>query len=76
MVANESVINYATQANANIIIHGHTHRPGNYSLSCKNATPIQRYEIPDWQDRPPGGYIQLNDDQINIIEHDTITLNN
>jgi UDP-2,3-diacylglucosamine hydrolase len=76
MVVNESVINYATQANANIIIHGHTHRPGNYSLSCKNATLIQRHEIPDWQDRPPGGYIQLNDDQINIIEHDNITRNN
>ena len=67
MVVNESILDYAEQANATIIIHGHTHRPGYYSLMSKNATLIHRYEIPDWQDHAPGGYIELNNNQISII---------
>lgn len=67
MVVNESILGYAEQANATIIIHGHTHRPGYYSLMSKNATLIHRYEIPDWQDHVPGGYIELNNNQVSII---------
>lgn len=69
MVVDESILGYAERANATIVIHGHTHRPGSYLLTSKNATPICRYEIPDWQDHQAGGYIELNENQINIIPH-------
>lgn len=67
MVVDESILSYVERANATVVIHGHTHRPGSYLLRSKNATPIRRYEIPDWQDHQAGGYIELNNNQINII---------
>ena len=69
MVVDESILSYVERSNATIVIHGHTHRPGSYLLTSKNATQIRRYEIPDWQDHQAGGYIELNNNQINIVPH-------
>ena len=66
-VVDQSVINYAAAAGASIVIHGHTHRPGCYPLKLDNGNTIQRFEIPDWQDHTPGGYILLEDEKIQLI---------
>lgn len=59
-----TVLAYAQQKQAQIVIHGHTHRPGRYPIA---GSPIIRYEIPDWQDRKAGGYILLEDQNISLI---------
>ena len=64
-VVEASVIEYADRYNANIVIHGHTHRPNIYKIKTDGRIII-RYEIPDWADRAPGGYILLEDDKIEI----------
>lgn len=65
-VVEDSIIEYAAKAKANIVIHGHTHKPGSYSINTSNGTIIRRYEIPDWQDHLPGGYIILSGNDILI----------
>lgn len=65
MVVDETIQQLAIQSNANIVIHGHTHRPGRYV-----SGNVVRYEIPDWQDHVAGGYIDLIDNNINIIQLD------
>ncbi len=67
MVVNETIHTLAKQSHANIVIHGHTHRPGCYTSNLNNHQ-ITRYEIPDWQDNPIGGYIELFENKINIIQ--------
>lgn len=64
-VVNSTIIELANQKQANIVIHGHTHRPGRY-LIAENGINIERYEIPDWADRSGGGYIMLEDENISI----------
>jgi UDP-2,3-diacylglucosamine hydrolase len=63
-VVPKSVIASAVQANAAIVIHGHTHNPGYYPLTGPSGTTIHRYEIPDWEERPPGGYILWNNGKL------------
>ena len=64
-VVADTVIQYANKYNANVVIHGHTHRPNLYKINTPNGT-ISRYEIPDWADHNPGGYIMLDNDNIEI----------
>lgn len=67
-VVDETIIQYAHKAGANIVIHGHTHNPGEYSILLANGNKLKRFEIPDWQDHLAGGYIQLEDESIKIIQ--------
>lgn len=66
LVVATTIATIAQQKNANIVIHGHTHRPGKYLINTSNNQTIIRYEIPDWADRLPGGYIAIDDDTIEI----------
>lgn len=65
-VVDNTIIEYAHATNTDIVIHGHTHRPGSYIIEKQGSKPIYRYEIPDWQDHKPGGYIIVEDDKIHI----------
>jgi len=64
-VVDSTIIKLAKPRQANIVIHGHTHKPGHYLIKTDNST-IERYEIPDWADRDGGGYILLEDESIHI----------
>ena len=66
-VVDQTIVEYAKAANSDIVIHGHTHRLGSYIIQRQGSAPIYRYEIPDWQDHPPGGYIIVEDDKIQIV---------
>lgn len=66
-VVDNTIAEIAEKHHASIVIHGHTHRPGKYLIQNGSNT-IERYEIPDWADRPGGGYILL--DQNTFIIHD------
>lgn len=65
-VVDSSIAKIANQHRANIIIHGHTHNPGCYTINSTHGT-LTRFEIPDWADRPAGGYVLLDNDHIEII---------
>jgi UDP-2,3-diacylglucosamine hydrolase len=65
LVVDETIAAMAQKHTANIVIHGHTHKPGRYLINhTKNL--ITRFEIPDWTDRKPGGYVLLEDGKIDI----------
>jgi len=64
-VVDSTIAKIARQKHANIVIHGHTHKPGRYLIKTDDLT-IERYEIPDWADRSGGGYIMLEDENIHI----------
>ncbi|MDQ5920829.1 MAG: UDP-2,3-diacylglucosamine hydrolase [Pseudomonadota bacterium] len=64
-VVNSTIIQFAKKHGANIVIHGHTHNPGLYEIKANNCT-ISRFEIPDWADRAPGGYIMLDNEEFTI----------
>ena len=64
-VVDKTVAQYANKFNSNIVIHGHTHRPNIYKINTPKGD-ITRYEIPDWEDHAPGGYVILNDANIQI----------
>ncbi len=66
-VAASAVSNLFDQTGADILIHGHTHRPALHQVDGK-----LRYVLPDWepQDDPPrGGWIALAHDG-SITRHD------
>lgn len=65
LVVNETIMSIANKHQANIVIHGHTHKPGHYIIK-NGKSNIIRYEIPDWADRDPGGYILMEDDKIKL----------
>lgn len=65
-VVDETITKFAATHKANIVIHGHTHKPGCYIIETGNL-PIKRYEIPDWADRAPGGYIMLENENISVV---------
>ena len=44
---------YILKYQADAVIHGHTHRPGYYSVQLADGKIIPRYEIPDWEDNLP-----------------------
>ena len=64
-VVDTAIIADATKHKANIVIHGHTHKPNLYTIKTETGT-ILRFEIPDWATREPGGYVLLNNDSIKI----------
>lgn len=64
-IVEDSVAKIALFYNANIVIHGHTHNPGYYPINIDGKT-IERFEIPDWCEHSPGGYILLDDNQLTI----------
>lgn len=64
-VVDSTVAAFAHKYQANIVIHGHTHNPDCYIIKSKHGI-LQRFEIPDWVDRKPGGYIMLEDEKIKI----------
>jgi UDP-2,3-diacylglucosamine hydrolase len=47
-VNQQTILKYAQQYQSNILIHGHTHRPG-YSETPAENTAIQRYVLGEWQ---------------------------
>lgn len=65
LVVDETVAAMAIKAQANVVIHGHTHVPGRYAIHA-NGKDILRIEIPDWTDREPGGYVLLENGEISI----------
>ncbi|MCX8514115.1 MAG: UDP-2,3-diacylglucosamine diphosphatase [Burkholderiales bacterium] len=66
LVVNKTILKFANKYGANIVIHGHTHNPGKYQVASPEKN-IVRYEIPDWADRDPGGYILINNNNIDIM---------
>lgn len=64
-VVDSEIAKYATQYGADIIINGHTHHPDQYTIG-----KLTRYETPDWEDNPVGGYLLYNDG-IFTFENDT-----
>ena len=65
-VVDDTVIEIAKKHKANIVIHGHTHRPGKYEI-IRDSYTVNRFEIPDWADRNPGGYILLTDGNLKVF---------
>lgn len=65
-VVDKSILEFVKKTNANTVIHGHTHHPGRYFISDAKEL-LERYEIPDWEDHTPGGYIEVTDDRVEII---------
>ena len=65
-VVDMAVIQYALNKNCNLVINGHTHNPGLYLLEV-NDIKIIRYELPDWQDRKCGGYLEFNNGIFNLV---------
>ncbi len=64
-VVDATIAKIAKQHKANIVIHGHTHNPNYYTVNSKHGI-IRRIEIPDWVDRPAGGYVILENGDIQI----------
>jgi len=64
-VVDTTIAEFANARNANTVIHGHTHHPGQYIVKSPQGI-INRYEIPDWEDHTPGGYLEADEDSIKI----------
>jgi UDP-2,3-diacylglucosamine hydrolase len=63
-VAPEAIDALFDATGADVIIHGHTHRPNLHQSGAR-----RRYVLPDWEldaDAPRGGWLQLNDDGVLI----------
>jgi UDP-2,3-diacylglucosamine hydrolase len=68
-IVNDTVLKIAHKYKADIVIHGHTHKPTVEGIpDSKCNTTITRFELPDWYDRDAGGYV--------ILEEYKLTLNN
>lgn len=65
-VVDKSILEFVNKTNANTVIHGHTHHPGIYFIN-DGTRQIERYEIPDWEDNTPGGYIEVTEERIEIV---------
>ncbi len=65
-VVDKTIIKYCIQTNCNIVIHGHTHNPGKYLIKTSDIR-IERLEIPNWCGNKIGGYVELVDDVLQII---------
>lgn len=64
-VVDATISKIATQQQASIVIHGHTHTPGHYQITTTGQT-LERYEIPDWGDMKRGGYISVSATGVSI----------
>ena len=58
-VVDDSIKEYIIRYQADAVIHGHTHRPGYYSIQLEDGRVVPRYEIPDWEDNLPGVILLL-----------------
>lgn len=65
LVVDSSIVEIAKEKGVNVVVHGHTHKPNFYRIKTPDYE-VERYEIPDWTDRPGGGYIFLDDDTFSI----------
>ena len=67
-VVDNTIIDYCTKYNTDVVINGHTHNPGKYTIitTLAKIKTITRFEVPDWTDRKPGGYILLDNAHITI----------
>lgn len=50
-VVQEAVIKHIYKYNVNIVIHGHTHKAGEYPLSNQDRN-FRRFVLSDWDDKP------------------------
>lgn len=66
LVVDDTISKIANKTAANTVIHGHTHNPGLYRITSGDQV-ICRYEIPDWKDHYPGGYVMLENGQFSIF---------
>lgn len=66
-VVNESIVDFALEKGASWVIHGHTHRPGIFTIANSKIPQLTRFEIPDWQDNPAGGYLLFDGEKIEIV---------
>jgi len=61
--ANQTTVeNYLRDAQAQLLIHGHTHRPANHRFDLDGAL-ANRMVLPEWHDRI-GGYLSVRGDSI------------
>jgi len=51
-VAPEAVVRALREAGADLLVHGHTHRPAIHRLRL-DGTPAQRVVLPDWREEEP-----------------------
>ena len=65
-VVDDAVMASAALHGADVVIHGHTHHPGKYVIDAQDGGMVTRFEIPDWVERPAGGYVLMDDDKITI----------
>ncbi|TFW30007.1 UDP-2,3-diacylglucosamine diphosphatase [Duganella callida] len=66
-VTPQAILDVFAQTGAEVMIHGHTHRPALHQLGDK-----RRYVLPDWEPDatpPRGGWIAIGDDGV-ITRHD------
>lgn len=61
-VVDKDVIKTMKKLKADILIHGHTHKPGKYQLENN----LIRFETPDWVDREPGGYLKYENQHFTL----------
>jgi UDP-2,3-diacylglucosamine hydrolase len=69
-IVDDAVLKVANKKFANVVIHGHTHKPGKYIIKNMDNIPdsILRVEIPDWSDHKGGGYVLIKDNDI-MVHH-------
>lgn len=70
MVVDNVITKIANKCGANIVVHGHTHRPGKYIIKSDGDSKLDtyclvRFELPDWIFKA-GGYLLIEDDLVNI----------
>ncbi len=63
-VVDDTILKYIKNKRVDIVIHGHTHKMGIYDVVHANS--LKRIVIPDWVDHKMGGYVLLDQGQINI----------
>jgi UDP-2,3-diacylglucosamine hydrolase len=73
-VVDNTVAQFAKKYKADVVIHGHTHKPNYYQVKLDDNIVITRIEIPDWVNRKPGGYVILEDTTIKIYDSNGIAI--
>lgn len=61
-VVDQEIIKTMKKLKTEILIHGHTHKPGKYQLE----NHLWRLETPDWVDRAPGGYLEYDNNNFTL----------
>jgi len=73
-VVDNTVAQFAKKYKADVVIHGHTHKPNYYHVKLDDNIVITRIKIPDWVNRKPGGYVILEDTTIKIYDSNGIAI--